>query len=258
VWRVAVFVGVLVAAGCGGRRHEPDADAGSDGAVGRDAATGRDASTETDGSPVGDDAGAPICDCAERVPVGLFHACTPPLEAGCPILVCTPGAGDCGPGDTCEQCAAAACCECAACVPACVHTAASPGDALPPLLKLGTVWGPGGEEPEIAVEGAPFYVGALGYSIRVGESGDLPQLGGAEPCGLTALAPAEPAGTMLPVWVSQYGFSEPWVLAGFFSWIANDDYPTCVQPGFSCAADAACCETADVPMACRSGQCRRE
>lgn len=247
---LVVLFGVVIA-GCGGRSHGRDRDAGSDAAVERDAGPDRD------GAVVGDDAGAPVCDCSVREPVGLFHSCTPPLEAGCRIQTCTPGGGECGEGEICEECAAAACCECAQCLPACVRSGTAPHEPLPELLKLGTVWGPGGEDAEIVVEGAPFYVGALGYSVRAGDSDDLPQSAG-DVCSMTVLAPAEPAGTMLPVWVSQYGFSEPWVLAGFFSWIAGDDYPSCVQPGLACAEGYACCETAGVPMACRSDRCRRQ
>ena len=248
---------VPCAVGCGGRRHDaaPDAGHARDAAAGRDAGDGRDAAPDAEV----DDAGAPTCDCAAGVPVGMFRPCTPPLEMGCPIQTCTPGGDECPEGDTCEECGAAACCECAACVPACIHTVGSPGDAMPELLKLGTVYGPAGRPGELTIEGAPFYVGALGYSVRVGDlaGGDLPQSGGAE-CTLRATAPAAPAGTMLPVWVSQYGFGEPWVLAGFFSWIDGDDPPSCTQPGLACDADRPCCETGEVPMSCQGGRCRRE
>jgi hypothetical protein len=63
---------------------------------------------------------------------------------------------------------------------------------------------------------------------------------------------------MLPVWVSQYGFGEPWVLAGFFSYIEGDDYPTCGQPGFPCPPGGECCATEDVPMTCANARCRAE
>ena len=243
---------VLLLAACGGRRHDA-VDAGA----GHDATTGQDGAAELDAAAAGDDAGPLMCDCAARVPVGMFHACTPPLEMGCAIQTCTPGGDECPAGDTCVECAAAACCECAACVPACIHTEASPGGALPALLKLRSVYGAAGQPAELVVEGAPFYVGALGYSVRAGDSEDLQQEGG-EPCSLTAIAPAEPAGTMLAVWVSQYGLGEPWVLAGFFSWIAGDQYPTCLQPGMPCDdAERTCCETSDAPMSCQAGRCQR-
>jgi len=254
-WACLAALGIA-ALGCGGRHHSPegDGDADSDGDSDADSDGDGDADADADTDA---DADADTCECAAGVPVGLFHACTPPLEVFCPIQTCTPSENDCAEGFTCEECAAPACCECAACVPACIHTVAAPGDTMPALLKLRSTFGIAGREAEIAVQGTPFYVGALGYSVRAGDSPDLPQTGG-DTCELRVRAPAEDAGTMLPIWVSQYGFGEPWILAGFFAWLEEGDTPSCTQPGYPCERDGDCCETSDAPMSCTQGRCRRE
>jgi hypothetical protein len=264
----------LCFAACGGKSEDKDAGPRDDAGPGQDASTGRDASADLDATAgldaatdaatdaavgvdasVGQDAGPTFCgDCAAREPVALFHQCTPPLEGWCPIQAC-PNGNECGLGETCEDCAAAACCECGACVPACVFTGAGlgPGE-LPPLLKIQPSWGPSGEE--IDVQGTPFYIGALGYTILVGEEEAL-QVSASGPCSLIVLAPEQPEGTMLPVWSSQYGFGKPFVLAGFFSY-TDGEAPSCVQPGFQCDGNQDCCDTPEVPLSCTLGRCQRD
>jgi hypothetical protein len=151
------------------------------------------------------------------------------------------------------DCAAAACCYCAACMPACVTTAAAPGNVMPEYLKISPVSGPAGVDAEIAIQGFPPYIGALYYTARVGSSGELMQMGGGT-CSFSVVAPGQPPG-MVPVWASHYGGGPPWVLAGFYTWDAGSA-ANCVQPGFSCGQGPDCCATADVPMACIGGRCR--
>lgn len=226
--------------------HELVTDAGPDGPR-LDAAA--------DAPPPPDDGGT-ACTCPADTPVEMFHACTPPLRVGCPATLCTPGVTDCGEGHTCEDCSAAACCICAACVPSCVQTGLAQGP-LPDYLKLRSSLGPAGEEQDVVIEGFPFYIGALYYLARVGDSGDLwESVAVTSPCALGFRAPARGPG-MVPVWLSQYGGGEPWVLAGFYTYSAGD-YPTCVQPGYPCGATDTCCETTEVPMACIGGRCRHE
>jgi hypothetical protein len=191
----------------------------------------------------------------EGPPVYLFHSCTPPLEVGCEAIECTPGVTDCGDGYTCEEWGAAACCWCAAAVPACIHTELAQGP-LPPYLKISPSSGPAGQDVTLNVEGFPFYIGALFYLVRVGDGDELMQEGGST-CSFSVSLPGRPAGVE-PVWVSQYGGGEPWVLAGFFEWVGSGYPAGCVQPGFPCGDDTGtCCETGDVPMGCVEGRCRQ-
>jgi hypothetical protein len=123
-------------------------------------------------------------------------------------------------------------------------------------LKISPTSGPAGQDVELHVEGFPFYVGALYYLVRVGSSGDLYQ-GGDTTCSFTVVVPGQSEG-LVPVWVSQYGGGEPWVLAGFFGWYGSGYPPACSQPGFPCAPDSGpCCQTQDVPMTCSAGRCRQ-
>lgn len=244
---------------CGGRTigGGPFSDAAPPDAARRDAAvhrdaTSRDAVVSPDVAPL-QDAGIDPCGCPEDRPTYQFHECVPPLQYGCEAVACTPDVTPCSAGQTCEQCAAAACCYCAACVPACVFTDPAM-DPLPEYLKIWPTYGSAHVEATISIEGFPFYVGALYYLARVGASVDLYQ-GGGSTCSFMVTAPGQPPG-MVPVWVSQYGGNEPWVLAGFFTWTSGD-YPSCVQPGYPCGIDQPCCETSDVPMTCQGGRCRR-
>jgi hypothetical protein len=236
---------------CGGRTpfREPLPDGAGPDAAHPDAAH-PDAAHPDAG--VGPDAG-PFCDCSSDGPVYQWHECVPPLQFGCPAEACDPDASGCGEGYTCLPCSAAACCECAACVAACSFTGPAMGP-LPEPLKIWPTFGTAGQEQEISIEGFPFYVGALYYLARLGDSDDLWQQGGGT-CSFDIRAPAMDPG-MVPVWVSQYGGIEPWVLAGFFTY-SGGVYPECVQPGFPCGDGWPCCETSDVPMACTSGRCLR-
>lgn len=248
----AVLLGLVA---CGGR----PAPGGSPADTPHDAGAGGDAArdgAQPDASP-GTDGGVDPCACSSDPtyrPTYQFGECVPPLQIGCAARECTPGVTDCGEGYSCEQWGAAACCYCAQAVPACVFTGPAQGP-LPEYLKLAAVSGPAGEEQTITIEGFPFYVGALYYLARVGDSSkELFQEGGTT-CSFDVTVPPHPVG-MEPIWVSQYGGDEPWVLAGFFTFSLGD-YPTCVQPGHPCLSGTTCCETEDVPMACVAGRCRR-
>jgi hypothetical protein len=245
---------VLGLAACGGRPGaRPPFDTARDGGAAADAA--RDAAPG-DARPQGD-ADTDPCACPTDVdlrPTYQFGECVPPLQMGCAATECTPGVTDCGPGYSCEQWGAAACCYCEQAVPACVFTGPAQGP-LPEYLKLRQTTGPAATEQTITIEGFPFYVGALGYFVRLGDGKELLQEGGTT-CSLDVTLPPHRDGVE-PVWVSQYGGGDPWVLAGFFTF-SRGDYPTCVQPGYPCGAGATCCATAEVPMACVAGRCRRQ
>jgi hypothetical protein len=188
-------------------------------------------------------------------PTYVFNECTPPLQIGCPATECTPGVTDCGEGYTCDPWGAAACCWCQQAVPACVFTGPAQGP-LPEYLKIAPSSGAANQDSALQIEGFPFYIGALYYLARVGNSSDLFQ-GGGTTCSFTVTVPGQAEG-MVPVWVSQYGGGDPWVLAGFFDWYTSGYPEACTQPGYPCAADIGpCCETPDVPMACTGGRCRR-
>ena len=262
--RGAVLVGaLLVALACGrtlGYSDWDDEPAGDGGqvhdATPGDAQVARDAGPDSGDAQLADahlsaDAGIELCGCPEDEPAYQWGECIPPLVAGCPAVECVPGQSSCGQGYTCLDCGAAACCHCAACRPACVFTGPAQGP-LPEYLKIRPTTGPARQEQTLTVEGFPFYVGALFYLVRVGESGELFQAGGTT-CSFEVSVPGQDVGRV-PVWVSQYGGTEPWVLAGFFTF-SSGDYETCVQPGFPCAPTQACCATGDVPVACVSGRC---
>ncbi|MGC4121921.1 MAG: hypothetical protein QM765_46535 [Myxococcales bacterium] len=163
------------------------------------------------------------------------------------------GGSECGPGFTCDVCGAAACCICAACVSACVRSGPAMGP-LPEYLKISPTVGPAFQDQVLTVEGFPFYVGALYYLVRVGDSGDLFQEGGSR-CSFEVRVPGQSFGTV-PVFVSQYGGGDPWVLAGFFTF-SGGALPSCTQPGFACVEGQECCETPEVPVSCVAGRCRR-
>jgi hypothetical protein len=212
-----------------------------------------------DADPVRDagrDAGVCPCDPGDLSgpPVLIDRECVPPLSVGCLAETCTIGSDECGAGRTCQECAAAACCVCAACLPACVADEDTE-DPVPDLLKIDVTYGPAGEEQRVEIQGYPFYVGALIYTGKMGDSVPVGASGG-ETCSLTFRFAARGPG-MVPVFLSQYGGDPPWILAGFFTY-SSGDLPTCVQPGYACASPADCCETTDVPMTCAGGRCRRE
>jgi hypothetical protein len=264
-WPFVAFVVSLVA--CGGKAVVDRTSSGAGGTMTGGSGTTTSSTTTTGGNGIGGSGGSLPTDggtdeCSLCSPPGTsdqpaynFNSCTPPLQIGCPAVECTPGVTDCGEGYTCDEWGAAACCWCQAAVPACVFTGPAQGP-LPEYLKISPTSGLAGQELTLHIEGFPFYVGALYYLVRVGDSGDLFQ-GGDTMCSFTVTVPGQPDG-MVPVWVSQYGGVEPWVLAGFFDWYTTGYPEACNQPGYPCSADMGpCCQTQDVPMACIEGRCRR-
>jgi hypothetical protein len=239
----------------GGSHDAAIDDAASDDGASADGATdaGEMDAGETDAGDTNVDAGP--CSCPDDQPVEIFHPCSPPLRVGCIARTCTAGGDECEQGESCLECSAAACCTCSSCVAACMLTGPAMGP-LPEYLKLQSSHGPAGQQHEIVVQGYPFYIGALFYLARVGDSGDLMESSYPDTCARAFIAPAHGPG-MVPVWVSQYGGAEPWVLSGFYSY-TPDTPPACVQPGFPCQAADPCCQTADVPMACTGGRCLME
>lgn len=170
-------------------------------------------------------------------------------------MTCSPESDDCPDGTSCEEWGAAACCICEAAIPACVRTEMAMGP-LPEYLAISPTSGVAGEEHEIRITGFPFYVGALFYPVRIGDSDPLFTASQLEPCAISVQTPALAPG-MVPVWVGDYGGDGPEVLAGFFTF-SGGVTDTCVQPGYQCLDTLSCCETADVPMSCQGGRCRRE
>ena len=127
------------------------------------------------------------------------------------------------------------------------------GPVPPDSLRITPTQGPADKSTEVTVYGFAWYIGALGYSLSVGGE-VVVEFGGGSDCAFPFKTPPRPPGRV-PVRVSQYGGSGSPILAGFFTYGAGDADP-CTQPGFPCASSAACCSTADAPVACTSGRCR--
>jgi hypothetical protein len=126
---------------------------------------------------------------------------------------------------------------------------------LPAYLKLSRTRGIIGETTTTQIQGFPFYIGALGYSVRLGLEGPLVADIGGGMCFMEVEMPGLEQGVQ-SVWVSAYGFGPPWVLAGFFFWQQDPhQWEGCVQPGFPCNENASCCQTEDVPTVCENGRC---
>lgn len=97
-------------------------------------------------------------------------------------------------------------------------------------LRIAPTQGNAGASNDIAILGFAWYIGALGYGVRVGDE-VVVEFGGGSDCSFALTAPPRPPGRV-PVWVSQYGAGD-WVLAGFFTYSAGDN-DQCTQPGFPC------------------------
>lgn len=254
---LGVVVGTFTWVGCDGRSVSATGDDAVVVPEGGwpDAGEAPDASSQVD-------AGDSWCSCpdgpnpGEEDPVLIYHECVPPLQHGCIATTCTPDQeGQCGEGYSCLECAAAACCICAACVPACVFTDPTQGP-IPEYLKLTPTRGTLGEDSRVMIQGFPFYIGALGYDVRLGLEGEPLWSMNSGVCSLEVQVPSRQQEGVTSVWVSSYGFSDPWTLAGFFFWQEDPyEWEGCVQPGFPCGGQGLCCETPDVPMRCHQGRC---
>ncbi len=129
------------------------------------------------------------------------------------------------------------------------------GPVLADSLRVVPTSGNAGESSEVTVYGFAWYIGALGYGVRVG-SETIVEYGGGGECAFAFKVPARSPGRV-PIFVSQYGSSDDWILAGFFTYGAGD-IDTCTQPGYPCTGVADCCGTSDAPVTCSSGRCRAQ
>jgi len=189
--------------------------------------------------------------------VWLRGSCVPTMKTG----TCGPGCdpsdpATCPTGQTCDQWAAAPCCMCAAAVPACVPDATT--GAIGGPLRIMPTSGTAGQSVTITVEGAPFYVGALFYLIRMGSEEKMEKQSGH--CTIKATFKPPTPGPYV-VEVSQYGGGPPWVLAGFYTASGGSTPMPTIQPGFPCSAnpapgDPACAQAAPYSCACVARRCQ--
>jgi len=188
--------------------------------------------------------------------VWLRGACVPTLELGCGPG-CDPTLPQpCPAGETCDPWAASTCCMCAAAVPACVKQTGT-GPIYGPL-RMSPVSGVAGQAVTFIIEGAPFYVGALFYKVRMGSLEKMEEAA-SKPCTIAATFTPPTPGIHV-VEVSQYGGGPPWVLAGFFTASGGSIPLPTIQPGFPCSmnpapGDPACAQTAPYSCSCVGGRC---
>lgn len=189
--------------------------------------------------------------CCADLEVDRTHDCLPTTELGCGEA-CV--AGGCPVGWRCDDCAASGPCGEEICQPACVlDPEVGPASELRPGdLRLRPTQVEAGEP--VTILGAPLYVGALWYAVRVGAGWESALEGAATggPCAQAFASEGIPAGTH-PVWVSQYGGGDPWVLAGILT--VGGAPSSCAQPGYPCVAADDCCQADGVTVACDAGHC---
>ena len=203
------------------------------------------------------------------LPAGDYGLCTPCktgevyLLSACvttdKLFTCAPpcSAGSCPPSYKCDQWGGTPCCYCQQAVGACVPVATIGGLAGP--LRISPVDGPAGQKVTLTISGAPFYIGALFYSARMGSETVMYGGAGGSDCSFTAtFTPAKPG--IYPVEVSQYGGGAPWVLAGFFTATGGVTPMTSIQPGYSCPmnpkpGDPPCIAAPPYGCGCFSGRC---
>lgn len=163
----------------------------------------------------------------------------------------------CGSGEICQGFGGTPCCICSAAVPACVPQP-NTGPIVGPL-RISPTKGPAGQKVKLTIRGAPFYVGAQFYNVRMGGV-VVPEesAGGTCTIGATFTPPTPGA---YAVEVSQYGGGAPWVLAGIYLASGGAVGPPTVQPGDFCTqnpapGDPACISAAPYSCTCVSGRCR--
>lgn len=190
------------------------------------------------------------CDCAEGE-VYRHGSCVPTLALGCGPSCDSTGCGD---ALQCSDCAASTSCGSRDCRPACAVPYA-PHAVVPEPLRVDPTHLPAGEGGALVIEGTSFYVGALGHSVRLGDT-PLTFHGHfmSSECAASIQVPSDTASGTYPLWVSQYSGGEPWVLAGI---VHVGDALVCAQPGFPCAAAADCCTAPGLELTCSAGRCRR-
>ena len=193
--------------------------------------------------------------------VYLMSACVPTDK----LFTCAPG---CDPKDPtscaswpntrCEQWGGTPCCICSAVVPACVPEASPPTPIVGPL-RIHPTSGTAGQKVTLSIQGAPFYIGALFYNIRMGKETTMEE-GASKPCTIAAtFTPPNPG--IYAVEVSQYGGGGPWALAGFYTASAGAIGPPTLQPGDFCnmnsaPGDPSCAFAPPYNCTCVTGRCR--
>jgi hypothetical protein len=171
--------------------------------------------------------------------------CDPKLPASCAS----------SPGTTCMQWGGTPCCVCSAVVPACVP---QPGTGpIKGPLRFSPTSGIAGQKVALKVSGAPFYVGALFYNIRMGSEVKPEETGGECTIG-ASFTPPSPG--LYTVEVSQYGGGAPWVLAGFYTASGGSIPQPTIQPGDFCKpnpapGDPACASAPPYACSCIAGRC---
>jgi hypothetical protein len=185
------------------------------------------------------------------------HSCLPTTLIGCGPGCDPTNPTSCPANWTCDQWGALACCHCAAAVPACIPKASGPTGPLTGPLRITPTSGIAGQPVKIVVEGAPFYIGALFYMLRM--AGEEKMDVGMKECSVAAtFTPSSPG--LYAVEVSQYGGQPPWVLAGFYLASGGSIPPPSIQPGYPCKSpaapgDPACAQAPPYTCQCLSGRC---
>lgn len=172
-------------------------------------------------------------------------SCDPQLPSSCAA-----------PNTTCESWGGTPCCFCSAAVPACVPQP-NTGPVKGPLRFYPTS-GIAGQKVKITVSGAPFYIGALFYNIRMGTEVQ-PEESAGKTCAIAASF-TPPAPGIYVVEVSQYGGGAPWVLAGFYTASGGSIPQPTIQPGDFCKpnpapGDPACASAPPYACTCLAGRC---
>ena len=190
--------------------------------------------------------------------VYLMSACVATEKLFTCAASCDPhGPVTCPSGSRCEQWGGTPCCVCSAAVPACVPKPTT-GPVVGPL-RIRPTQGSAGQKVRIVVEGAPFYVGALFYNVRMGKETKSEE-GNSKSCTIAATFTPPTPGVYV-VEVSQYGGGAPWVLAGFYTATSGLLPQPTIQPGYFCKSkpapgDPACASASPYTCLCVTGRCR--
>lgn len=190
--------------------------------------------------------------------VHLISACVATDKLFTCAKACDPSAPSpcASSSESCESWGGTPCCFCSAAVPACV-----PKPTTGPIqgpLRFSPTSGVAGQKVTITVQGAPFYVGALFYNLRMGSETKMEE-GASKPCAIAAtFTPPSPG--LHVVEVSQYGGGPPWVLAGFYTASGGSIPQPMIQPGDFCKVnpapgDPACASAPPYSCSCVSGRC---
>jgi hypothetical protein len=189
--------------------------------------------------------------------VWLFSPCVTTDKLNTCGPTCDPTSPtSCATGETCDPWGALPCCMCSALVPACVPQTTTKPMSGP--LRISPTQGIAGQAVKINVSGAPFYIGALFYNVRMGSEVRMEE-SGVGTCSIGATFTPPTPGTYV-VEVSQYGGSAPWVLAGFYTASGGAMPMPTLQPGYPCATNPApgdppCASASPYSCTCLAGRC---